>query len=376
MADKNAIAAQESKNEAQKQARLAEYARIQSEKNLQKANSLIKVSQSKDTLKTDATKSLFLAYDAVKLDTTKESLEALMDAAYHIHYSSEITSNVGIRKVKESPLGDEVAIGLENGQIKLFNLISGKCKVLLGNQNVTALTYTPDGQNLISAGEDHLIKIWSVPDAKFVKSLNVPPTVYKDFAFDQNNRLIACSIDSKIRYINYLNNKVEYEHEIPGFYDINRIAISSQDKMMGVQSSEGVVLLDNTGKEIFRKNSPGITSIDFSPGGDMFMFTENYGRVYFYNTINRDTFSVPVSEDLKTGKFISNFEIILSLKNGKMMLLDIFNKKVDDKIRNVWIAHTLTINNLELVVTSGVPQAILSYTNNSIRLWNIRLVQK
>ena len=60
------------------------------------------------------------------------------------------------------------------------------------NQNVTALTYTPDGSRLISSGTDGVIRVWSAVDGKEIKVFSGGKQANR-MALSSSGRLLATS---------------------------------------------------------------------------------------------------------------------------------------------------------------------------------------
>jgi WD40 repeat protein len=94
---------------------------------------------------------------------------------------SQVTAIPGFyvaSSVAFSPDGSRLAVGLVDNSMKGLIYIydthnwSNTVQLKAGNQNVTALAYSPDGTRLISSGTDGNIRIWPVGDWGKVKMIS------------------------------------------------------------------------------------------------------------------------------------------------------------------------------------------------------------
>lgn len=76
---------------------------------------------------------------------------------------SELLGRLGI-SLSFSPDGRMVAVGHRDGTIGLYESATGQCRrMLVGHRSqCRALTFTPDGSKLLSAGTDHIALVWAV----------------------------------------------------------------------------------------------------------------------------------------------------------------------------------------------------------------------
>ena len=66
-----------------------------------------------------------------------------------------------------SPDGLTLAVGGEDGSVRLLDLQTGKVRATAGRHDgaVTDLRFTPDSRMLVTAGGDGRVNVWSVTDA-------------------------------------------------------------------------------------------------------------------------------------------------------------------------------------------------------------------
>jgi WD40 repeat protein len=58
-----------------------------------------------------------------------------------------------------------LAVAGDDGRVKLWNLRSGRIVRSLGGGPLRALSFSPDGRRLIGAGQDGVIRVWSLAAA-------------------------------------------------------------------------------------------------------------------------------------------------------------------------------------------------------------------
>jgi len=80
--------------------------------------------------------------------------------------------------VAVSPDGELMAAAGENGTLALFDIDSGKFKLLLGHtEDVWAVSFDPNGEWLVSAGDDERIILWSLRNLEPLAEWKLPSKV-------------------------------------------------------------------------------------------------------------------------------------------------------------------------------------------------------
>ena len=79
----------------------------------------------------------------------------------------------GVKSVLICPDGQTLISGGEDGTIKLWQLQTGELiRTLTGHTyGVKSLAICPDGQTLVSGGGDGTIKLWKLPTAELIRTL-------------------------------------------------------------------------------------------------------------------------------------------------------------------------------------------------------------
>ena len=85
---------------------------------------------------------------------------------------------------------------------------------LLGHEApVLTVLYSFDSKKLVSSDQDGVIKVWSMPDGKLLKSWKAHDELVQDvsFAFD-NTTIVSASLDKKVKLWNSEDGKLLWEH--------------------------------------------------------------------------------------------------------------------------------------------------------------------
>jgi WD40 repeat protein len=95
-----------------------------------------------------------------------------------------------------SPAGRLLAVGSNDRAIRVWDMATGKVKVLPGHQDqVTALAFTPDGRTLASASWDRTVRLWSVEAGVEVAVLNGHSGKVQALAFSPDGQVLASGSD-------------------------------------------------------------------------------------------------------------------------------------------------------------------------------------
>src|SRR5207302_932463 len=79
--------------------------------------------------------------------------------------SRQILQDVGnVLSVAFAPDGSLLASGNENGEIKLWNPLTGNLQATVRGEaeQLRCVAFTPDGRNIVAAGKAKVIRIWDV----------------------------------------------------------------------------------------------------------------------------------------------------------------------------------------------------------------------
>lgn len=170
-----------------------------------------------------------------------------------------------------NPIGDLLAAGAADGEIRLWQTASGtSLQTYQGHTGgVRSIAFSPDGKWLISGSEDHTVRCWDVLTGRCIKVLQAHSGVIRSVATSFHGRLIASgSEDQTIRLWNI--DSGSYTSTLRGHTNwIRSIAFSKDDRMIASASDDkSIIIWDiNTGNYLttLLGHTDIVRTISFSP---------------------------------------------------------------------------------------------------------------
>jgi WD40 repeat protein len=173
-----------------------------------------------------------------------------------------------------SPANDKVAVGCSNGKLKIYNIPGG---TLANEINahlswVTTVAYSPDGNTIVTGGNDYRVKIWSNTGTLLFTCVGHTGDITNVKVTPDNNFVVSSSKDDKIKIWNIANGTLV--RTITGHAnDVNGIDIAPDgSKIVSASSDSTCKIWDfNNGDLIttFAVANRGIVNtVAWSPNGD------------------------------------------------------------------------------------------------------------
>lgn len=105
------------------------------------------------------------------------------------------------KSLARSADGKWLAVGQENGQVKVFDLASGQVsKTLAGHAGpVTGVAFTKDGAKLITGSADKTLRVWNVADGAEAAKIETPSPVTAVVLAADDQQITAANDDNVIR---------------------------------------------------------------------------------------------------------------------------------------------------------------------------------
>ncbi len=188
-----------------------------------------------------------------------------------------IVSSVAFNPV----IANVVARSDDNNIIKLSQVNSNKKnRILKGHTGlfagVSCVTFSPDGQILVSAGGDKTVKVWDVNSEKIIKTLRGHDSRVCSVAISPNGKLIVSSSTDTRAILWDLNTgkilNILYHTGI--FAAVRSVAFSPDGQIIATASEDSTIKFwkVNTGQEIctFNGHSSGLRCVTFNPKQDIF----------------------------------------------------------------------------------------------------------
>jgi WD40 repeat protein/serine/threonine protein kinase len=218
---------------------------------------------------------------------------AVFDASTGKQVSPSLEGHAAfVRSVAFSPTGKALATASQDGVIKLWDTDSWKeictCRGL-GGPNFT-VSFSPDGSRLAAAGLPRTVQVWETTTGKEVLTLRAGAPV-AGVAFDPAGKRLAAGYFGGLRIwdagTRKLLGKVEEGSGIFAWRpDGQGLAVALP--------TEGVSLLDATGKRVAVLPTGGITSLACSPDGAKLATADAFGAVRVWDLKTRR--EVPLSD--------------------------------------------------------------------------------
>ncbi|MBD2165554.1 caspase family protein [Calothrix membranacea FACHB-236] len=203
--------------------------------------------------------------------------------------------------VSFSPDGQRWAGGGKNGIIRIWNLQGEKLAELIGHQGlVNSVSFSPDGQNLVSAGKDDTIRLWNVQNKQLSESGNLSSSnVQKQLLVWQaqqegvnsvnfspdGQRIVSAGNNSTIRVWDL---KGQLQRKFEGHLGpVNSLVFSPDGKQVISGGDDGTIRLWNLQNGLkersFQLYGPKVMSVVFSRDGKRIFSGASNGTVQLWN---------------------------------------------------------------------------------------------
>ncbi|MFP6903480.1 MAG: LpqB family beta-propeller domain-containing protein [Verrucomicrobiia bacterium] len=129
----------------------------------------------------------------------------------------------------------------EAGEVKIWNINdAGNRHLCTHEDGAAALTFSPDGETLATAGNDTDIKIWAVRDGETLVKLQGHDEGVTCLAFHPNGRRLASGSDDDTVIIWNLQTN-EIHRRLRHDADVNTVSFSKDGTRLASAAADGVV---------------------------------------------------------------------------------------------------------------------------------------
>jgi WD40 repeat protein len=139
-----------------------------------------------------------------------------------------------------SPANDKLVVGCSNGKLKLYNLPGGSLTSSLNAHTswVTTVAYAPNGNYLVTGGDDNKVKIWTPSGTLLHTCLGHSGDITNVKVTPDNLYVVSSSKDSSIKVWDISNGTLI--KTITGHNDaVNGIAVSPDGLQIASASADG-----------------------------------------------------------------------------------------------------------------------------------------
>ncbi len=196
-----------------------------------------------------------------------------------------------VNSVTFSPNGEQLASGGEDSTIKLWEVKTGKTIRTLkkrwwrkGHQApVRSVAFSPDGKTLASGSDDNTVKLWNVKTGKLLHTLPGNGLCVKTVIFSPDGRTLASENES----INLW--EVKTGKALFTLNGQNGIAFSPDGCLLASEGKNNTIKLweVSTGKELstLKRHSDSIVTIAFSPNNTILASGSEDETIKLWNVI-------------------------------------------------------------------------------------------
>ncbi|MDJ0730018.1 MAG: TIR domain-containing protein [Crocosphaera sp.] len=223
--------------------------------------------------------------------------DSVREAANHVREKRvRIETQSGLSTLTVSPDHDILALGSQQGRVKLFYSIQGEFHPLNPSptpygDKIMDLSFSPDRKRLAIASWRTAVRIWDLEEKKYIETLAHESWINR-LSFSPDGRTLAtASVNGKISLWRVKENngtKIEKQKD----FDVDGSAIAltfSQDsRYLGVGTNRGqVVIRDNQEESLTRLSAKsGVHDLAFSPDGRLLALalSDGLGQVWRWQT--------------------------------------------------------------------------------------------
>jgi WD40 repeat protein len=218
---------------------------------------------------------------AISIESSISKAEIFFKA--HNELEAIEASVEALSKLKEIGREDSDALARIS---KVISNVRERDRLKIHDGAIYGLSFSPDGELLVSGGVDRTIKIWNLEKNRIVPTKQKHDAVVRNIKFSPNGQMFAsASLDGTVKLWDRQGNLIytfrygDYVYDISFNKDNNKLAASGRNK--------GVIIWDIINKkriitigarDFLVECDPRIYSLDFHPANDSILVTTGYKK--------------------------------------------------------------------------------------------------
>jgi tricorn protease-like protein len=259
--------------------------------------------------------------------------------------------------------------------IQLFDLTTDKevCRLPGRHNRIRSVTFSPDGQMLVSGSEDEVVHLWSIESQEIVREFKGHKGRILSVAFSPDGKTLASGGEDKsIRLWNVATGEELTVWQQHGDW-INCLAFSPDNKMVLSGSQDQTLKLWNreTNYVVFTLagHTGGIEGAAFAPDGKTVVSASWDRNIFLWDVASGQP-------TVKLGGNISGVKAVIFSNDGKYLMTG-----GGDMVIRIWDLATGRTRNMtghqSVVLTLALAaddQTLVSGSDDrTLRLWNVKL---
>ena len=291
--------------------------------------------------------------------------------AYNISQNIEDRDDA-IRSVAITPNGQTIVTGGEDNQIKVWNGLTGKLeKTLPGHEGgVKTVAISADGSTIVSGGEDSLVKVWNRSAGKLERTLEGHEEEVNGVAISADGRMIVSgSGDNLVKVWNRSTGQLD--RTLEGHEDeVKSVAISSDGNTIVSGGQDRRVKIWNLDLWELKNSTEGheseIRAVAISPDGRTIVSGSGDKTIEIWDTSGNPIHTLEGHTSKVDSVAISSDgqKIISGSRDGSIKIWNLQTKSLEQSLTTPDPSRINSIAasaNTQIVVSGG--------KNNSLAIW-------
>ncbi|KAI8682368.1 Ricin B-type lectin domain-containing protein [Fusarium sp. Ph1] len=282
-----------------------------------------------------------------------------------------------VTSVAFSPDSSLLVSASDDHTVRLWRVSDGKCiQELLGHKDaVFSAIFFPSGDLIASGSADKTVKLWSVEDGKCLQSLKGHNSGVYEVAVSSDSALLAFgsfmpveSESGKVWIWSVTKNR--YLHEIQGSWGaVYSVSFSPDSTLLASGTEDGVLRIWNieSGKCIhtLKEHDSSVLSVAFAPNSDYFASSSSDGTVRLWQLDENSSIQTFESGNFMTSISISSDSALLATASSddEIQLWNVDDERCDLRLEG----H---VDRVSSVALSPCSKLLASASSDStVRVW-------